>query len=135
MSLNTKQMSAWVINISNRNVSLTDLNLTIRALTSVNLLDKKHYQYSIKQIQDSITSGSLFKKRDIIKIRQSAPTIIKKNMSVAINAQIPSRDRSIFTIKKENYEELNVTDEQYAELNAEMAEMDSQKILVTKEGI
>jgi hypothetical protein len=33
----------WIANISDRNVSLSDLGITIKAYSNINLLDKKNY--------------------------------------------------------------------------------------------
>lgn len=118
----------WVTNISNMNVSLADLNLTIKAYSSVNLLDKRHYSYTFDQLAKSVESGSVFKKRDKIVVRKIAPEVMKANIPLTRETFIPSRERSVYTIKEENYEELNVSDEQFAEDNAELVEMDVKPI-------
>ena len=118
----------WVTNICNMNVSLADLNLTIKAYSSVNLLDKKHYQYTFEQLTKSVESGSIFKKRDKIMVRKIAPEVLKSNIPLTRETFIPSRERSLYVIKEENYEELNVSDEQFADDNAELIEMDTKPI-------
>lgn len=115
----------WVTNISKMNVSLADLNLTIKAYSSVNLLDKKHYQYTHEQLVKSVESGSIFKKRDKIIERKVPPEVLKASIPLDRETFIPSRERSLFTIKNENYEELNVSDEQFAEISADLNEQDS----------
>lgn len=117
----------WVTNVSNRNVSLADLNLTIKAFTSVNLLDKKHYSYTPEQLQTSITSGSLAAKKDKIVPRVAPPPSKKNVVTIDRNAIIPSRERSIFSIKEEYYEELNVSDDDYAKDNADLADVNISK--------
>jgi hypothetical protein len=107
--------SFWLTNISNRNVSLADLNLTIKAYTSVNLMDKKHYQYDPEQLKKSCQSGSIHKKRHCIKVRKVAPVTETQSMAWDQSAVIPTRQRSILDIKEEHYEELVITDEQFAE--------------------
>ncbi len=121
--------SFWITNISTMNVSLADLNVTVKALSSINLLDKKHFACSKKQLLKSFESGSLFKKRNKIFVRQVAPEIEKTNLLFERNETFPSRDRSILSIKEENYEELNLSDAEYANQNAELAEMDSQPLI------
>lgn len=118
----------WVTNISPMNVSLADLALTIKAYSSVNLLDVKHYQYTKEQLQKSFESGSIFKKRDKIVVRKIAPEILKANVPLTRETFIPSRERSTLVIKEENYEELNVSDEEFAEENADIVELDNQPI-------
>lgn len=122
--MNEEKIFFWVTNLSNRNVSLSDLNLTIKAFTSVNLMDTKHYSYTIEQLQKSAKNGSLFKKQSKIVVRKVAPEVIKMNMPFLSETYIPSRERSIFTIKQENYDELNVSDEEFANENSETAAMD-----------
>lgn len=126
-------MDFWVTNISNMNVSLADLNLTIKAFTSVNLLDKKHYSYTEEQLQKSANNGSLAKKKDKIVVRKFAPEIVTKNNKTISDTSIPSRGRSVLIIAEEQYEELNVSDIQFAEENAELAELDNQPLLLPKE--
>lgn len=130
-----KEDTFWVINISNMNVSLADLNLTIKAFTSVNLLDKKHYKYTLEQLTKSVESGSIFKKRDKIRKRQVAPEVLKVNIPFTNETFIPTRERSLFEIKNENFEELNFSedqkksDERFADENAETAEADTQLMI------
>lgn len=134
-----KEETFWVTNICKRNVSLADLNLTIPAFRSINLLDKKHYSYTIAQLQKSHKDGSLFNKRDIIKVRQVPPVAIKANMPFLRETFIQSRERSVLVIKEQHYEELDVSDvdqkkkeEEYANSNAELAEMDEIKPIINK---
>ena len=115
-----KRMSFWLTNISNRNVSLSDLNLTVRAFSSVNLMDNRHYSYTQEELDKSVKSGSLFKKRNLLKVRGVAPEIIKMNVSILNEALIPSRERSLLSIKEEYYEELSVSDEEFANQNSDL---------------
>ena len=122
----------WVTNISNRNVSLADLNLTIKAFSSINLLDKKHYSFTKEQLLKSETSGSIFNKRNKIVVRKIAPAIIKMNMPMIAETYIPSRERSVYSIKEEKYEELNMSDEDFAKENADIVELDSIKPVISR---
>ena len=132
-SINIMKQDFWITNISNRNVSLTDLNLTVKAFASVNLLDKKHYEYSLEQLQKSANNGSLSKKRDKVVVRQLAPQIIKKNTSFDRESTIPTRERSLYSIKEEHYEELAVSDEDFAKDNADTAQIDANKQVILKD--
>ncbi len=122
----------WITNISNRNVSLADLNVTIKAFSSVNLLDSKHYSYSVDQLEASAKTGSLAKKKDKLVIRRFAPTITQRNVSLNRDAMIPSRERSLYNIKEEHYEELNISDEDFAKENADTAQIDANKQVISK---
>jgi hypothetical protein len=73
----------WITNISRqKDIQLGDLRLTVRRGKSYNLLDKKHFHYTEEQIRASIASGSIFKKRDVIRVREVAPVVY--NMRVDI---------------------------------------------------
>ena len=125
--------SFWITNISKMNVSLADLNLTVKANSSIDLMSKHHY-YTKEQLINSAKTGSLFKKRDKIFIRKVAPDGNQYNMIPFVRDNIiPSRARSVFEIKEEKFEELNVSDEIFASENAEIAEMDTLK--PSKKGI
>lgn len=133
--MKTEFLTFWLTNVSNRNVSLTDLNLTVRAYSSINLLDKKHYKYTLDQLQKSVESGSVFKKRNKLVVRKIAPEILKANVPLLRETFIPSRERSVFTIKEESYEELmvenenqKISDEQFARDNADIIELDEQPL-------
>ncbi len=110
----------WLTNTCPRNVSLADLNLTIKAYTSVNLLDKKHYQYTLEQLNKSVESGSVYKKRDKIVVRKFAPELFDNNVKINHDEIIPSREKSVLEIKEEKYEELDLSDEKFAAENADL---------------
>lgn len=119
----------WLTNFSGMNVSLTDLNLTVKAYSSVNLLDKKHYQYTLEQLEKSAESGSIFKKKGKLIVRKIAPEVLKANIPLTRETFIPTRERSTLAIKEEHYEELNVSDEDFAKENADTAEMDTKPLI------
>ena len=116
------QNSFWITNISNRNVVVADLNLTINAWSSVNLLDAKHYSYSLIELQKSASNGSLSKKKDKLVVRKVPPPVINKTqININYDEYIPCRGHSIHKINQEVYEELNVSDEEFAKENADLA--------------
>ena len=120
-----KNKSFWVTNISKMNVSLSDLNLTIKAMTTVNLLDSKHYYLTEDQLNKSAKSGSLFKKRDRVVVREVEPKIKKPHhILIEEDNSVPSRDRSLVSVKQEKYEELNISDENFA---SEMADLENEE--------
>jgi hypothetical protein len=124
--------SFWITNISNRDVSLADLNLTVRAYTSVNLLDSKHYYFTRAQLEKSSESGSLFKKRTIIAVRKVPPEIEKPHRITAAEDSIKSKKRSNVEVIDIKYDELDIPDTVYADENSEIAEADRQPILPKK---
>ncbi len=110
-----KQLSPtfWVTNISNKNVMLSDLYISIKANSSVNLLSKHHY-FTLEQLEKSHASGSLYKKRDkIVKRKVPPPPEEPAQLQVDLHSVVPSKPRSIFEIEHKRYVELEITDEQY----------------------
>jgi hypothetical protein len=110
-----KDNSFWVVNISKRDVSLRDLNLTIRSRASVNLMDPKHYRYTLEQIKKSVESGSIFNKRDKIKVRKIPPYIETSRILLSKNP-LYNYDKvySQVSYEEKHFEELLVSDEQLA---------------------
>ncbi len=111
MKSNSKDF--WITNISDRDVLLADLGVNVKARSSINLLDKKHYYYSEEMLEKSYTSGSLYKKRNRLFKRAVPPVTFQNNIQMDSSAVIPSKTRSIFEIKEERIPELEFTDEQY----------------------
>ncbi len=128
----------WVTNMSPMNVTLADLAINIRAFSTVNLLDNKHYSLTLEQLLKSKESGSLFKKRDRISVREVAPPKKKPDVIPFVQSSvIPDRTRSIYEIDDKEYEELAVSqedqqkqDEIYAKENADLAELDAQRSVI-----
>jgi hypothetical protein len=128
----------WITNMSPRNVTLADLAMNIRAFSTVDLLDKRHYKYTLEQLLKSKESGSLFKKSNMIVVREVAPPDPEKNrIAIVYGSIIPDRVRSLYKVNEEEYEELKVSnedqkkqDEIYAEENADLAEIDLQRSVI-----
>jgi len=123
-----EEQDFWVTNISNRDITLHDLGVVVRAKTSINLLNKRHYHLSLKELENSLNKGSLFTKQKIVIKRKGPPTLnsLSFKMAVDYNAIIPTRTHSVYEIKQEQYDELIVSDEQFAEENVDTVEMDKQ---------
>lgn len=115
----------WVVNISDRNVTLSDLRISIPHHSSLNLLDSRHYSYTYQQLKQSALEGSIFKKRDKIKVgKQPAekPDPIKHTLS---NRPMVRRKRSAVKVEKMEFEEFAMSDEEYAaEMARDWAELD-----------
>lgn len=114
----------WITNISNKAISLADLGIHIYPMRSINLLDKNHYRHiTEEQLIKSASSGSLFVKNKYVVVRKVAPgTPMKTYIPVQEDAVFPTRKRSSIDIEKITYDELNVSDEEYAEENADITE-------------
>lgn len=110
----TKNKEFWIENISNRNVTLSDLSLMIRARHSINLLDPKQGYHTEEQCEKSYTSGSLYLKRHLIVKRKFPPSIVKGKVykiEIDYKAIAPSKTRSIYEVKIDKYAELEVSSE------------------------
>jgi len=120
-SIKTIEKTFFVTNISDRNVSLCDLNLTIPARTTVNLLSRGHYHLTEEQLELSKSSGSLFKKRSLVKVRKIPPQqeIISK-YTLGDEVHSPSRTKSIVESVQPQYEELNISDDMFAQENVDI---------------
>ena len=116
----------WITNASNRDVSIGDLRFVIKAYSTINLMDKKHYRFTLESVKKSVSSGSIFNKRDKIFVRKVPPTneII---LIPVVEEGFPTRQRSLVDVKYEHYQELDISDEQWAEENADIVELDSKK--------
>lgn len=112
----------WITNISKKNVGLTDLRLTVPAKRSMNLMDTKHFHYTLEQLEASADSGSIFAKRDKIKVRSVPPEISVKPGLYVLNENRNIKPRSQLKIVEKQYEELNVSDEKFAEESAALEE-------------
>lgn len=118
----TKENEFWVSNISDRNVCLSDLALTIPSRKNVNLLDSKHYSYQKEQLELSAASGSLYAKSKLLKVRQVAPEqlilpgpiLSKMPRFIAQNTA-----RTGIIVEEQVFEELNISgnsaDEKFAD--------------------
>lgn len=105
----------WIVNISKKNVCLSDLGITVPAGKSMNLLDQKHYNYTIEQLYNSKESGSLYKKRHLIKIAKGPQQVMSDIGPELSDQPVPMRKRSAITVKEQEYEDWLYSDEKYAE--------------------
>lgn len=113
--------------MSNRLISLGDLGILLQPYQTVNLLDSRHYFFTEEQIQASLKSGSLFKRSDKIVVRKIPPPKIFKGPSpIGLDEknEYPSKIRSLLEHKEFNYDELQMSDEEYAKENADLADED-----------
>jgi hypothetical protein len=98
----------WITNISNRNVCLRDLALTVKANSHANLLDSKHYHYTLEQLEKSVESGSIFRKQDKIKIRKVLPDHLQRRISVSTDP--------LDKVRKPLYSKVQIVEQKFDEL-------------------
>jgi len=114
-AVDKKNQSFWIVNISKMNVCLSDLGLTVPAGRSFNLLDKKHFSYTLKQLEKSKESGSLHKKRDRIRVCDNQPEFPTSPMKELSQQPIQTKLRSVVKVVDPKFEELEFSDEEYAD--------------------
>jgi len=111
---NNNEKSWWITNISKRNVTLADLRISVPAMKSINLLSK-HYSFTLEQLEISAESGSIAKKSNIIRIRRVEPKVIPEPGLYIYDGKFPRKSRSNVKVEKEFFEELDETDDEFAE--------------------
>lgn len=109
----------WVTNISKRNVCLSDLALTIKKQSSVNLLDHDHYHYSLEQLEKSAASGSIFLKSHFIRVRKVPPQFVEPAILI-VQGERTGLNKSVVKIEIKEYEALDDSDEKFAEQSADI---------------
>jgi hypothetical protein len=119
----------WITNISKNIVSLGDLAVHIQPFCSVNLSDFKNYHLTEDQILKSIESGSIFTKNDKIIVRVAPPPLEKPKFipqdHYATFPIAPIRKRYSPEIDNNKYEELNLSDDEYAKSQLDNPEQDN----------
>ncbi len=119
----------WITNISKKDVNLSDLAVSIKAHSSINLLDKKHYSLTREQCEKSVNSGSIYVRRSYIKVREVLPyEPIKQNLQVANTIRSDRVLRPVIHVEQPEYEELSFSDEEIASDALDMFE-DKKKII------
>jgi len=117
--------SFWITNITKKAHHLTDIGVLIYPMRSINLLDKRHYQLTRLQLDKSRETGSLFAKKDAVIVRKVAPdTGAPVYVPFKEDAIYPTKQRSSIELENIKYEELDVSDDEYAAENADTAQTD-----------
>lgn len=115
----------WLCNISERDVSLSDLRVKVPAQSGINLLDKRHYSYTWEQLKESMESGSIYRKRNIIKIGKGPPQSMEPVQKTVSTRPIMIRKRTCVIVSEDSEydDEFAFSDETYAdELSKEFGE-------------
>src|SRR3989304_7817424 len=105
--------SFFVINISDRNVCLSDLALTIPGGRWYDLLNDNFY-YTIEQLKASLKNGSLYEKRNKIKIGKGRPEVVELHKKELSKYPIITRNRSAVKIDEPQFDDLIFSDDDYA---------------------
>jgi hypothetical protein len=102
-----KEKELWITNISmKKDIVISDLGITIRKGSNINLLAKKKnglskYPISVEQIDASIELGSI-KNNENLRVRKVAPIIFSNRLDVVENQNL--KIQSKFSRKKTEIE-------------------------------
>lgn len=112
--MTTTKAEFWIKNISKKNVTLSDLALSVKAGANLNLLSK-HFSYTVEQLLASAESGSLFVKSSMIKVRNVPPEELVRPGIYTFQPFEPAKQfRSLVKVEEKRYEELDLSDEKFA---------------------
>lgn len=133
-----KEKELWLINTSvDRDVSVGDLRITVRRGARVNLLSK-HYQFTKEQIDASMQTGSIFKKRHVLAVREMLPKrgslnlikeVAKPRMLKPLRNPQQSTAAPYFRELDVEDDFMGMSDEQYAAEQADLESLDRQPAL------
>jgi hypothetical protein len=128
MSKLSPEKSIWITNISKKNVCLTDLAFTVPAGKSFDLLSS-HFHLTEAQIRTSIESGSIAKKSAFIKVRKIPYVPLPaQNIEISLEPWNFGPCRSQVKVEEKQYEELMLSDENFAEEFSAIDETFSDKV-------
>lgn len=106
----TMMKEIWITNFTKKDILIEDLGVKIPKMSIVNLFK---YNLLEENILKSIQSGSIFKKSQYIRIRQTAPEFRKERKLVSDQPSIRLQ-KSGFTQEKKEYDELRIDDELFS---------------------
>lgn len=112
-----KRREYWITNIStSKDISISDLRITVPATKSLNLLDSNHHTYTYEQLEKSRLTGGIKERSRWLKVRDVAPQKqIRPGIHLTKNARIAKLRAPSVKIKYKKYEELGDKEEQLAE--------------------
>src|SRR5271157_4982589 len=104
----------WITNITDSYVSLGELNYYLAPRKSVNLLNKKHFNYTKEELEKSATSGTLKKRENKIKIRKVSPPppLVLPGNYLSQQPLLIAKLRSRVVLEDPHYEELIESEEE-----------------------
>ena len=109
----SKSEEFWLTNVTKMDVMLGDLRVKVPSHSSINLLDSRHYNFTKEQLDKSAESGSIYIKRDKIKVRKVAPTKPFEAGNYMVSKDLITLPRhkkwSQHIIEEESYQELEIS--------------------------
>jgi hypothetical protein len=127
-----KPEELWITNISRtKDVNISDLCITIKSGKSINLLGttingRQKYNITKEQIEKSIATGSIYTRRDVIRIRKVPPVIFNSKIDIANTTSLQSSRffRKKTEIEIPSYPDLDVEESSQEEFAAENADLE-----------
>jgi hypothetical protein len=127
-----KAEELWITNTSRtKDINISDLGITIRSGKSINLFGitingRPKYNITKEQVEKSIASGSIYTRRNIIKIRKVPPVVFNTKIAVAntTSLQCTRFNRKKTDIEVPNYPDLDVEESSQEEFAAENADLE-----------
>jgi len=131
--VNRKPEELWITNVNRfQDIRISDLLITLRRGSSINLLAKKKnglslYNLTRKQIDESIKSGDLYKKSNHIKIRLVAPEVYGNRVEVANGFSLAfiKTNRKAEEIEQMDFPDLDLEEGSAEDFAIENADMDA----------
>jgi hypothetical protein len=98
-----------IFNITNRDLLIDDLGIRVQSRKNVDLLSKS-YGLTDEQIETSINSGSIFKKKGML-IRRANANLPEAERLQASTVALPARHKSLYVDETKNlFDELEIDD-------------------------
>lgn len=122
-TLERRKYHCWVKNLTKMKIVLSDLRYTLQPYRVHDLLDYKHSDLTVEEVEKSLANGSLAKriaqKKVVIKLTKPEP-IVNKQLEVS-KLSYPSRVVSGVTVENKVYKELEIelNDDEFAKENAD----------------
>lgn len=118
----------WVTNITKFKIIISDLKLTLYPNKTLDILDERHSNFTIEQVAKSIESGSILKKFNEKKIifKQTSPKPeVEKKIEIS-KVSFPYKYRQSSPVEQKYFKEfdLDFDSDKFAELNADIAEIE-----------
>ena len=121
MTLRRALPAFWISNITDKSIVLSDINVRLNPRQSINLLYNPHYDLTLNQLLASEASGSLFQRNKEVVHRKFAP-IYEPMMKQVSSEPIPCRKRSTLILEEIKYDELDISDDKFAEEAADLTD-------------
>ncbi len=86
----------WLTNLSKQDINISDLNLIIRSMRSINILSSK-LKLNRKDIAKSLESGTLQKKKHMLVFGLGKPAELAKKPTEVVKIYSPGRSKTIVT--------------------------------------